>query len=570
MLYLHNGGLKRFIYLVIKMSTEPIKIMWYLRVSSLQQANTWNGISWQRWAILEKANQLWFSIYKFYEDWGISGKYMSRKALDEMLRDLKSLNKNPNNPVIKYIMVDDIDRIARDMKVWITKKDEILATWAKILSLKQTLGDSPEDHLMEWMTMLTKQYERENNWRRVIGRQRQRMLDGYRCFKVPLGYKYVQAPDKHWNVVVEDDCFPIISQWLKQLADGTLQSQEAFRRFLVNNGMKTRAWKKIQKSLISNLLKIDNLRFYAGFVHFPKWDIDMVKWRHRAAITESEFYQLCHKLKFDWFYKEYTRDDISEKLPLRQIIRCGHCWQPMSWGPSKGHWGLYFYYTCFNKDCPCCKKSYNSVKVHKWIEDILKAMELDDDYINSIQVVLNELWNEKWRMKAELIKDKENRLAELNKKIEDTLDKITETKNDLIYKKLEERLVQYSDEKDLLQEEIAKNSEEQQEANFIEHFEHLKSIIQTPLAVRNVWNIELKRMLINVIFSEGISYTKEDWIQTSKVPFIYAGKLEMEMNTNLTLKKSIQTLNTLYDNWDYSIFKEMVGDIGLEPMTPCL
>jgi len=53
---------------------------------------------------------------------------MSRKGLDEMLKDLKSLNKNPSKPEIQYVMVDDIDRMARDIQVWFTKKAEILAT----------------------------------------------------------------------------------------------------------------------------------------------------------------------------------------------------------------------------------------------------------------------------------------------------------------------------------------------------------------------------------------------------------------------------------------------------------
>ena len=552
-------------------TVELTKVVGYLRVSSEQQANSWNGITWQRWAIIEMANKCWYSIHKFYEDWGVSGKYMSRKGLDEMLRDLREINKNPNNPEIKYVIVDDIDRMARDITVWITKKAEIKATWAMILSLKQSLDDTPEAHLMETISMATKQYERENNGRRVRDRQRQRMLDGYRCFKVPLGYAYGKAKDGHWRVVIEDEnIFPAISQWLKQLADGTIQSQESFRKFLIKNWIKTRAWMKLQKSLISNLLKKDNLIFYAGFVNYPKRNIDMIKWKHKAAITESEFYQLCNKLKFDWFYKEYSRDDISEKLPLRQIIRCGHCGRPMSGWPAKWHWWQYFYYTCFNKECPCCKKSYNSVKVHKGIKDLLDAMELDDNYIKWIEVVLNGIWKEKWRLKVELIKDKKNELKEVSKKINAIVDKITETDNPLVSKKLEEKLVELTDAKDLLEEDIAKNSEEEQENDFIEHFEHLKSIIQTPVAVRNIWNIELKRMLINVIFSEGISYTKEDWIQTQKLPFIYERKLEIEMSTNSILKKSIQTLNTLYENCDFSISNWMVGDIGLEPMTPCL
>ena len=87
---------------------------------------------------------------------------------------------------------------------------------------------------------------------------------------------------------------------------------------------------------------------------------------------------------------------------------------------------------------------------------------------------------------SELVKDKANRLDELNKKIDSIIDKITETDNPLLSKKLEEKLVELTDEKALLDEYIATNSEEQEEADFIELFEHLKSIIQTPLAV---WNI---------------------------------------------------------------------------------
>jgi hypothetical protein len=65
-------------------------------------------------------------------------------------------------------------------------------------------------------------------------------------------------------------------------------------------------------------------------------------------------------------------------------------------------------------------------------------------------------------------------------------------------------------------------------------------------------------MLINVIFSDWLTYTKEEWIQTSKIPLIYAKKLHFEIKKNLTLKKSIQTLNTLYENYDYSILNWMV------------
>jgi len=45
-----------------------------------------------------------------------------------MLKDLKKINRNVDFPEIKYVIVDDIDRLARDIAVWIKKKDEIKST----------------------------------------------------------------------------------------------------------------------------------------------------------------------------------------------------------------------------------------------------------------------------------------------------------------------------------------------------------------------------------------------------------------------------------------------------------
>ena len=166
--------------------SELINVYWYLRVSSDMQVTQWNWLNWQRGAIEDFADRNGYYVEKFYKDEWVSWKLASRKWLDEMLNDLKRENKNKNNPKIRHVIVDDIDRIARDVWVWLTKKMEIEATWATIISLKQNLEDTPEWRLMSTITMWTKQYERENNARRVVSRQKERLRDWYRCFSVPL------------------------------------------------------------------------------------------------------------------------------------------------------------------------------------------------------------------------------------------------------------------------------------------------------------------------------------------------------------------------------------------------
>ena len=157
------------------MTEQLINAYGYLRVSSDEQIRRWNWLNWQRWAIDDFADRNWIYIVNYYIDGWVSWKIASRKWLDEMINDLIKANKNRNKPEIKHVIVDDIDRIARDSLVWLTKRAERDSTWATIISLKQAVEDNPESRLSVNITMATKQYERENNSRRVISRQKQRL-----------------------------------------------------------------------------------------------------------------------------------------------------------------------------------------------------------------------------------------------------------------------------------------------------------------------------------------------------------------------------------------------------------
>jgi DNA invertase Pin-like site-specific DNA recombinase len=77
-----------------------------------------------------------------------------------MLDDLKKANKK--GVTIEYVIVDDIDRLARDIDVWRFIKAAIKEMGAKIHSLKQCLESNPENQMIETIVMSVKQYEREN------------------------------------------------------------------------------------------------------------------------------------------------------------------------------------------------------------------------------------------------------------------------------------------------------------------------------------------------------------------------------------------------------------------------
>jgi hypothetical protein len=73
------------------------------------------------------------------------------------------------------------------------------------------------------------------------------------------------------------------------------------------------------------MLRKENLVFYAGFINYDPRQIEMVKGKHPAALSEADFYRLVAKFKIKGFYKEYSESAINNRLPLKQLLVCSHC-----------------------------------------------------------------------------------------------------------------------------------------------------------------------------------------------------------------------------------------------------
>ena len=516
----------------------------YLRVSSEWQLIKWNWIEGQKWAIQDFAEREHIDIVKIFDDKWVSWKYANRPGLNEMLKSLKKENKNPDNPKINYIIVDDIDRIARDVWIRLDKKKEIENTGANIISLKQAIEDTPESRLSTNITMATKQYERENNSRRVISRQIQRLKDGYRCFYAPLGYKYEKAKHWGWKVIVPDEpTFSVVSLWLKLLASWTIVNQQGLCDYFVKKWIKAKRWWKITTKTINHMLHPAILCFYAGFLNCPKRDIHMIKWKHEQAITESEFYQITKTHKIRGFFKDYEKDEITEHLPLRSVLCCECCWKRLSWSSSRWNWWRYFYYYCWSTKCPCFRKCFKCDTVHHDIENLLKRMTLDDAYLNWMKVIFDSLIEERNKDITRQLSDISSQISDIDSKMSDLVDKIAESSSATVTKMLEDKIEQLeSDKRILVWEKIKK--EQWESTSPVAEFEELKRVIKSPYDIWKAWDIELKKLLINVLFSGTMTYSIEHSTQTKEIPLIYAQRCNFEWNEIFESKKSTQTVCT--------------------------
>jgi DNA invertase Pin-like site-specific DNA recombinase len=89
-----------------------------------------------------------------------------------------SQNKNKNITLV----CEDMNRLARDMLVYLSLKLEFERMNIKVLYVNQEIDDSPHGRIVEQMFMMIAQFFREENRERVICRQKSRLEDGYRCY----------------------------------------------------------------------------------------------------------------------------------------------------------------------------------------------------------------------------------------------------------------------------------------------------------------------------------------------------------------------------------------------------
>ncbi len=505
------------------------KVIIYTRVSSRKQVESGNWLESQEQVCRERINNQWWKVelVKVFSDWGVSGKYKSREWLDAMIEFLKKENQNYTK--ISRVVIDDIDRIIRDVAGWWEIKAKIEDLWwAKIHSLKQDINDTPEGNMLQSITMSVKQYERENNARRTKDRQRWRLLNWYRCFNALPWYKFRfddELGKKGWRVLeLSEPNASVLKEWFELFARWVLLTIVDFQRFLDKKWFITKSWWRLKKnSDIDRVFEKDNLLFYCWIIDFPKRDISMINARHPAIISEETMNQILDKLNpiRRIMHVTNSKEKNEKELPLRWILTCEYCNKPMTWAPSLNKiWNYYFYYTCRNKVCIEYWKSFNNKKVHSHLEDLLEKMKIQNYRIWLFEDVINDIWE--WEKKVLLRQDteREKRIESINFEVTKIQDRIVNTESPILVKTYEERLVSLVEEQDRLKIEDSITDREKFNPQYL--ITNTKPILSNPLLVREKKDSKLRKLLISILFSNQIFYNKKSGIQTPKFPLIYS------------------------------------------------
>lgn len=160
------------------------KAVIYCRVSDVQQVKNGNGLSSQETRCREFAKYRQYEVVQVFNEEGVSGGLIDRPAIKRMLAFLR---QHRSERIV--VIIDDISRLARDLKAHIELRTAISDAGGVLQSPSIEFGEDSDSRLVENMLASVSQHHRQKNAEQVKNRMRARMMNGYWIMKVPRGYK---------------------------------------------------------------------------------------------------------------------------------------------------------------------------------------------------------------------------------------------------------------------------------------------------------------------------------------------------------------------------------------------
>ncbi len=198
----------------------------YTRVSSAKQVNEGTGLSSQEQSCRAFADEKGYQVAEVFRDIisGTAGERSGTKALVRYLRRHRSENV--------VVIVDDIDRFARDVSVYSELLKQIRGAGAKLESPKFNMSEEAHSVFELKLRVLLGELEVGKNKERSRDRVIARLQMGYWTFAAPSGYEYQRRGSEGKVLVRAEPVATILAEALNGFATGRFQSQAEVKRFL--------------------------------------------------------------------------------------------------------------------------------------------------------------------------------------------------------------------------------------------------------------------------------------------------------------------------------------------------
>lgn len=494
-----------------KVSTNPYEGrlgLVYARVSSKKQETEGSGLDSQEQRCVSRLLSIKVPHTRSFRDsFSGGGDFMNRPAMRELLAHIDA------NSHQRFIVIfDDLSRFARDVVFHFQLRTAFRQRDVMLLCLNYNFDESDEGEYVETILAGKAQLDRKQNRRQVIQKMKARMDSGYWAFARKRGYDMIKDPIHGKIAVPNRDGLKILAPALEAFANGKLIRQVDVARYLVERKFWIRRNPEEYKTQVKTLLTDP---FYAGYIEYPKWDVERRLGQHKALISQSTFEAIQARLN-----KPHTssrvRLDISPEFPLRGLINCS-CGSSLTAAYSKSSKGKrHPYYWCRNKPCGLYGKSIRRDDIEAGFKKVLDQGKLKPEIAKVLSAIFDKVWNEEMnglaRNERVLIQDIDT-LEDKVRKLTELAYKAQNARLRAAYEKQVEEVIQELDDK---QGRIG--SEIDLDVPYRTALRKATALVKNPYSVWKKLELLDQHELFFFIFDDKIVYSKNEGYRTSETP----------------------------------------------------
>lgn len=369
----------------------------YIRVSDQSQIDN-NSLEQQEKACRAYAKSNDFEVIKVFREEGVSAKTVQKR---EQLQHLLAFCTKKR--AIDAVIVYKVDRWTRNVEEGLAAEAYLSKNGTALVSASENIEPTPTGKFIKVVLMASAELDNNIKSQRVKDTMKTMFGKGYWCWKPPEGYRR-QFDSKEKNkglpLVLDENLAPIIKEIFIKASSG-IYSRNQLAELGNNLGYPSFAKKELTGKAVERILKKS---FYYGEMYAKQWK-EYAKGVHTEIIDQDTWERANYKM----FGKKtkYNHQD-SKIYPLKGLLFCETCNQPMTSSNPRGNGGSYKHYMC-NK----CKKSFNTEKAHEQFETLLHQLRPTEN----ILVLLKEMIKRDWDL---VNGDAESLLASIDKQISET------------------------------------------------------------------------------------------------------------------------------------------------------
>ncbi len=311
----------------------------YLRVSTAKQVHRDDdpdgySLPAQREACDRKAESLDAEVVAVFVDRGESAKTADRREFQKMLAFVKQQGD------IDYVILDKVDRFARNRRDDANIMFELKTVGTSLISVKENIDETPGGQLLHAIMAGIAEFYSRNLATEALKGMTQKAKVGGTPGRAPVGYLNTRQRIEGREVaivIVDPERAPLIRWAFEVYATGEWTIRQLVEA-LAEKGLKALPHgKKIPGPLVAaHISRILRNRYYIGRVTFKGIEYEG---RHEPLISEDLFHRVQEMLDLHNVAGEKRR--VNNHY-LKSTVYCGTCGERLSLTNAKGQY-LYFY-----------------------------------------------------------------------------------------------------------------------------------------------------------------------------------------------------------------------------------